>query len=64
MHQDSIYLQPNQTDLSAPITTSIRDSHHKLTFTSTLDLFDLDFISIETLLLFSFPVDWEGKRAG
>ena len=64
MHQDSKYLQPDQTGQSAPITTSIRDSHYKLSFTSTLDLFDLDFISIETLFLFSFPVDWKGKRAG
>jgi hypothetical protein len=62
MHQDSIskarlyyQLRPHHLQL---------DSRHKLSFTSTLDLFDLDLISPETLFLFSFPVGWEGRRAG
>jgi hypothetical protein len=62
MHQDSIskarlYCQLQTRHLEI-------DSHYKLSFTSTLDLFDFDFISTETLFLFSFPVDWEGRRAG
>jgi hypothetical protein len=40
-------------------------SHYKLSFTSALDLFDLDLISPETRFFFpSFTADCEGKRAG
>ena len=42
-------------------------SHYRLSFTSTLDLFDFDFPSTETLFFFpSFTADWdwEGRRAG
>ena len=56
MHQDSIskvrlyyQLRPHHLQL---------DSHHKLSFTSALDLFDFDLISPKTLVFFpSFPVD-------
>jgi hypothetical protein len=56
MHQDSIskarlyyQLQPRHLEI---------DSHYKLSFTSALDLFDLDRISTATLFFFpSFAVD-------